>query len=379
MPAPPRILLRPVVGPKSHCVPPLTVVTLASVRILSVVAALTALVALPAPALAGAGTGAGSAPGPGITPATAAGASPPAAAAPTTTAPTATAPTGPPTTTTPPATGPVAGPAPTLVLSSAVRAGRPVALRVTVGDAPAQGPIRWTLAQRAHVTSVQTPAAVLRWTFAPGHAVVRADLGAGSARRRILVAADPGAIARAEAHRASVRAAPARAIGRPVVLAQAASGMSVTIRDFSFAPPSITLHAGQTITWRNVGKQPHTATAHDGSFNTGTLNTGQSATETFAHAGTFKYICSIHPFMHGTVTVLATASAAKPAPGKSASPAKASTPAATASAAPKATAPADSARPALPLTGDLPLVRAAIGAALLLLGLAVRRQARSRA
>ena len=59
------------------------------------------------------------------------------------------------------------------------------------------------------------------------------------------------------------------------------------------------------MTWLNNGPSAHTATADDGSFNTGVLPKGHSASHTFTKAGTFTYICSIHPFMHGTVVVLA--------------------------------------------------------------------------
>ena len=85
--------------------------------------------------------------------------------------------------------------------------------------------------------------------------------------------------------------------------AHAASDPADTIADYSFSPATITVNVGDTVTWTNQGKQPHTATASDGSFNTGTLHTGQSGSHTFTKAGTFAYICSIHPFMHGTVVV----------------------------------------------------------------------------
>ncbi len=90
--------------------------------------------------------------------------------------------------------------------------------------------------------------------------------------------------------------------------AHAASDPADTISDFKFSPATITIHAGDTITWTNNGPAPHTATASNGSFDTGNLNKGQSASHTFTQAGTFAYICSIHPFMHGTVVVLANAS-----------------------------------------------------------------------
>jgi LPXTG-motif cell wall-anchored protein len=90
-------------------------------------------------------------------------------------------------------------------------------------------------------------------------------------------------------------------------VARAAAGASVTIKDFSFGPSTITIHAGDAVTWVNEGPSNHTATA-GGVFNTGVLHSGQSASLLFPHAGTFSYRCSIHPFMRGTVTVLAASS-----------------------------------------------------------------------
>jgi hypothetical protein len=79
----------------------------------------------------------------------------------------------------------------------------------------------------------------------------------------------------------------------------------VTIKDFSFGPASVTVNVGDSVTWTNAGPSDHTATASDGSFDTGTLSKGRSASHTFAKAGTFAYVCSIHPNMHGSVKVVA--------------------------------------------------------------------------
>jgi plastocyanin len=95
----------------------------------------------------------------------------------------------------------------------------------------------------------------------------------------------------------------------------------VTIADFSFSPASITVHVGDTVQWVNNGPSSHTATANDGSFNTGVLQKGQSASVVFHQPGTFPYHCSIHPFMHGTVVVLANAKTPSPThPSHSSSP-----------------------------------------------------------
>ena len=86
--------------------------------------------------------------------------------------------------------------------------------------------------------------------------------------------------------------------------AHKASSTSVTIQDFFFSPGTVTVNVGDTITWHNSGQAPHNATANDGSFKTPDLNNGQSSSHTFSSAGTFSYICTIHPNMHGTVRVV---------------------------------------------------------------------------
>jgi plastocyanin len=87
--------------------------------------------------------------------------------------------------------------------------------------------------------------------------------------------------------------------------AGAESKASVPIRGFKFVPATIKLKAGGTITWTNHDSTAHTATAKDGSFNTGTLNEGQSKTITFRKPGTYAYVCAFHKFMQGTVVVVA--------------------------------------------------------------------------
>jgi plastocyanin len=83
----------------------------------------------------------------------------------------------------------------------------------------------------------------------------------------------------------------------------AAASQSVSIRDFSFGPKSVTVSVGESVTWRNTGDEVHTATAKDGSFDTGNLAGGQSGSHTFNKAGTFSYFCKPHAFMTASVTV----------------------------------------------------------------------------
>ena len=79
----------------------------------------------------------------------------------------------------------------------------------------------------------------------------------------------------------------------------------VLIQDFAFDPPHIQVSAGDTVTWTGgTDEEAHTATADDGSFDTGTMNEGDTAEITFEEPGEYSYFCEIHPEMLGLVTVV---------------------------------------------------------------------------
>jgi plastocyanin len=82
----------------------------------------------------------------------------------------------------------------------------------------------------------------------------------------------------------------------------------VQIKDFVYAPATITVPAGTTVTFTNDDSSPHTATSGtsqtpDGVFDSGTLTKGDSKTIKLTKPGTFAYYCAIHPFMKATVSV----------------------------------------------------------------------------
>lgn len=87
---------------------------------------------------------------------------------------------------------------------------------------------------------------------------------------------------------------------------------TVTIANFAFSPDTVTIGVGDSVTWTNGDGTAHTATAGDGSFDTGSIAAGASETVTFDTAGTFPYICSIHPTMTGSVVVEAAGGGAAP-------------------------------------------------------------------
>lgn len=90
----------------------------------------------------------------------------------------------------------------------------------------------------------------------------------------------------------------------PAPSGDAVRSAKVEIVDFAYDPDPVTIEEGGKAIWINRDSAPHTATAEDGSFDTGTLEQGKLKSETFKEPGTYAYICSIHPDMHGTVEVV---------------------------------------------------------------------------
>ena len=85
--------------------------------------------------------------------------------------------------------------------------------------------------------------------------------------------------------------------------AQAQQANAVIIKDFDFAPMSITVKAGTSVTWKNLDGEPHTVTSVDGLFRSGAIDQNESFTFKFDKPGTYKYLCSIHPRMTAAVIV----------------------------------------------------------------------------
>jgi plastocyanin len=68
---------------------------------------------------------------------------------------------------------------------------------------------------------------------------------------------------------------------------------TVTIDNFSFAPATLMVKAGSTVTWMNRDDIPHGIAFDSYSF-------------TFATPGTYQYFCYLHPHMVGSIVVEAT-------------------------------------------------------------------------
>ena len=82
---------------------------------------------------------------------------------------------------------------------------------------------------------------------------------------------------------------------------------TVNMKDYRFDPEHLTVGVGAEVTFKHDGRAPHTATAEDGSFDTGELDNGGTFTHTFGNVGTYEYICALHPRMRGTIEVVADA------------------------------------------------------------------------
>jgi len=81
------------------------------------------------------------------------------------------------------------------------------------------------------------------------------------------------------------------------------SGTEIKIKDFAFAPPSLKASAGDEIVVRNTDGVVHTVTADDKSFDTGNIDGNAEKKLKLSKAGTFSYVCNIHQYMKGTITV----------------------------------------------------------------------------
>jgi len=80
---------------------------------------------------------------------------------------------------------------------------------------------------------------------------------------------------------------------------------TVTIDNFAFGPAAITVAPGTKVTWTNRDDEPHTVTSADDPkvFRSAALDTNDSFSFTFDKPGTYRYFCSIHPHMTGTIVV----------------------------------------------------------------------------
>ncbi|MEU0193217.1 cupredoxin family copper-binding protein [Streptomyces afghaniensis] len=95
-----------------------------------------------------------------------------------------------------------------------------------------------------------------------------------------------------------------------------AASYSVTMKGYAFSPASLSVPAGSTVTWTNQDTAPHDVKTTSGpvSIHSPMLDKGQSWSFTFSTAGSYGYVCTVHPNMTAGITVRAAAPATTAAP-----------------------------------------------------------------
>jgi plastocyanin len=100
---------------------------------------------------------------------------------------------------------------------------------------------------------------------------------------------------------ALVRAA--RAEAPPPLRVAKVEDPQVTIDNFAFSPPTLTVFVGSTVTWTNQDDMVHTVTEANRLFSSKSLETGDVYAHTFTAPGTYTYFCALHPRMTATIIV----------------------------------------------------------------------------
>jgi quinohemoprotein ethanol dehydrogenase len=78
---------------------------------------------------------------------------------------------------------------------------------------------------------------------------------------------------------------------------------TVDMQDYDYFPRRVSVPAGTTVSWANVGAVIHTATDSKGNWDTGDIRSGETGSVTLSSAGTYNYSCTPHPWMIGQVVV----------------------------------------------------------------------------
>jgi plastocyanin len=83
-----------------------------------------------------------------------------------------------------------------------------------------------------------------------------------------------------------------------------AGGANVTMKDIKFNPGKVTVDKGGTVTWTNDDSVGHDVTGDKfNSGGAGNIEPGKTFAHKFAKAGTYDYVCTVHPGMKGTIKV----------------------------------------------------------------------------
>ena len=91
----------------------------------------------------------------------------------------------------------------------------------------------------------------------------------------------------------------------------AADATPVKIGNFTFGPQDLKVKSGTTVIWVNEDDIPHTVVSLN-NFRSKPLDSNDTFSFTFTTPGTYKYFCSLHPHMTGTIVVEATTGSVAP-------------------------------------------------------------------
>lgn len=92
-----------------------------------------------------------------------------------------------------------------------------------------------------------------------------------------------------------------------LVVAQSSTVLPVThmieIHQFAFKPANVNIKLGDTVVWINKDIVPHTATAVDGSWTTGSIGFNESESLVFDNEVLLSYYCRFHPSMKAVLSM----------------------------------------------------------------------------
>ncbi len=95
----------------------------------------------------------------------------------------------------------------------------------------------------------------------------------------------------------------AAALAMMCTAAEGAVPNGIEVKDFMFMPTTLTVNAGEQVTWVNRDEEPHTVVSDAGLFRSAAMDTDESFSFKFDKPGTYRFTCSIHPRMVGTIIV----------------------------------------------------------------------------
>lgn len=80
--------------------------------------------------------------------------------------------------------------------------------------------------------------------------------------------------------------------------------IAIQMRSLAFSNGVRTVTPGTKVTWKNLDGTAHTVTSTKNAFDSGNVDQNKSYSRPFAELGTFNYVCTIHPYMKGTIKVV---------------------------------------------------------------------------